>query len=86
MMKLFTTLEIANEIGITPQSVLKRAKRLNIEPAQRILNKYCLFDPDQKNTIIFLGSKIQRIEQKHEVEVIHHTQTWWIIESKINYL
>jgi hypothetical protein len=85
-MKLYTTLEIANEIGISPQSVLKRAKRLNIEPAKRILNKYCLFDADQKNTIIFLGSKIVRVHQKHEIEVIHHTTTWWIIESKINYL
>jgi hypothetical protein len=83
-MKLFTTLEIASEIGITPQSVLKRAKRLNIEPAQRILNKYCLFNTDQKMELVFFGSKVIRVEKHPEITIIKTHSEYWIAQSLIS--
>jgi len=83
-MKLYTTLEIANEIGITPQSVLKRAKRLNIEPIEKVLNKYFLFNFDQKMELVFFGSKVVRVEKHPEITIIKTHSEYWIAQSLIS--
>jgi hypothetical protein len=88
-MKLYTTKELQEETGLSSQCLLDRSRALKMN-FRKISNKAYFTEKQRLQIINFRNrkDKVMNVEVStgHDVKVIHHTTTWWIIESKINYL
>ena len=78
-MRLYSTKEVAEIINVSTDTVRDIATKLNIKHHKIQGSKGHYFDQDQLYQI-----KAKRFEN-YRVRIIHHTQTFWIIESKMNY-
>lgn len=77
-MKLYDCKQIAEYLGCTPESVQEKARRLNLQPWRLQGEKKYYFNQEQVYQM-----KAMQVEN-YRVEIIHHSQTFYIIESKIN--
>jgi hypothetical protein len=78
-MKLYDCKQIAEYLGCTPESVQDKARRLNLQAWKLQGDKRYYFNDEQVYQM-----KAMQVEN-YRVEIIHHTQTFWIIPSKMNY-
>lgn len=77
-MKLYTALEISKNLGVSFKTVIEKANRLGLTPYKKQGLKTFFFDAEQ-----FYKIKTMQIEN-YRVEIIHHSEIFYIIESSIN--
>ena len=77
-----TLKQISKEHDIKLETLRKRAFNLKLTPIGKVENsKAFLFNENQIHSIVNYSEK----KTIYEVEVIYHTQTFYIYQSKINY-
>jgi len=88
-MKLYTAQQLADEFQLSKQALLDRSRVLKLEPKKQCNTFY--FTHKQRILLFNFRKRKEKFVEIQEptgygINVIHHSQTWWIIESKINYL
>lgn len=77
-----TLKQISEEHDIKLETLRKRAFNLKLTPTGKVeKSKAFLFNDNQIHSIVNYSEK----KTFYEVEVIYHTQTYHIYESKMNY-
>lgn len=77
-----TLKQISYEHDIKLETLRKRAFNLRLTPSGKVENsKAFLFNENQIHSIVNYSEK----KTFYEVEVIYHTQTFYIYQSKLNY-
>lgn len=80
-MRLYSKSDIASILGVTKEAVLQRIKVRGLKPV-KIENYVPYYSYEQVKDIVNARKKAIK---NHEPETIYITQTFWIIESKMNY-
>ena len=78
-MRLYSTKEVAEILNVSTQTIKEKTNRLGLRPYKVQGTKSYFYDNEQLYQI-----KAMQVEN-YRVEIIHHTQTFWIIPSKMNY-
>jgi len=77
-----TLKQISQEHDIKLETLRKRAFNLRLTPTGKVeKSKAFLFNENQIHSIVNYSEK----KTIYEVEVIYHTQTFYIYQSKMNY-
>jgi hypothetical protein len=80
-LELFSTFEVAEMLGCTPQHVRVRAFNLDLKPYKKQKKNSWYFDRKQISNISGFFEKDIEIPKIH---MVHITTTWEIYHSKMN--
>jgi len=80
--RLYTVQQMAYALNMHVSSIEYRIDKLQLKPFIEVAPKKYT----HQDYLLVRGFANLKIVEVHKLEVIHHTQTWWIIPSKINYL
>ena len=84
-MRLYSAKEMAKDLGLTTSAIRQRIKALNIEAVGKGHFAELFYNEDHFHKIKhFKMTRVVEISDCKIPEIIHHTQTFHIYESKIN--